>query len=43
MGMGAAQKLNADVRRRYLARELDTRVKHEYLGGFVYAQARANQ
>jgi len=42
MGMGAAQKLTPMSVEEYLARELDSRVKHEYLGGFVYAQAGAN-
>jgi Uma2 family endonuclease len=42
MGMGAAQQLTPMSVEEYLARELDSSVKHEYLGGFVYAQAGAN-
>jgi hypothetical protein len=39
--MTAAEKLNAISVDDYLAGELDARVKHEYLGGYVYAMAGA--
>ena len=39
--MTAAEKLNAISVEDYLAGELASRVKHEYLGGYVYAMAGA--
>jgi Uma2 family endonuclease len=39
--MTAAEKLSAISVEDYLAGELASRVKHEYLGGYVYAMAGA--
>ena len=41
MGMTAAKKLNLISEQDYLASELMSEVKHEYLGGVVYAMAGA--
>jgi Uma2 family endonuclease len=41
MGMTAAEKLNLISVRDYLAGELISPIKHEYLGGVVYAMAEA--
>ena len=40
-GMSTASKLNYVTIQDYLAGELESQVKHEYLGGVVYAMAGA--